>query len=163
MDCVSARTLTVTITGPVLTSRMTSGVAVPWASRGNSVRFDHPDFRLFVKIDQFFKININDCESNPCQGEESYCYDLVNSYECKCQAGLEGRSCEINIDECALAPCQHGTCQDAVGDYICHCKTGYSGRNCSQVRFIETGEVTLSLTFSLNAHWFGFLESIKLT
>ena len=95
------------------------------------------DFRCSCALGfegKFCEINRNDCESNPCEGAESYCYDLVNNYECKCQAGLEGRNCELNVDECALGPCHHGTCQDGIGDYTCHCKPGYSGRNCSQVR-----------------------------
>ena len=60
----------------------------------------------------------------------------VNDYECKCQSGLEGKSCEINIDECQPNPCQHGTCEDRIGHYVCNCEgTGFEGINCNQVKY----------------------------
>ena len=51
------------------------------------------------------------------------CTDLVNDYSCACQPGYTGKSCEVNIDECAPAPCQNGAaCTDQVNDYSCACQ-----------------------------------------
>ena len=36
------------------------------------------------------------------------CNDGVNGYTCTCAAGYSGVHCDVNIDECASAPCQNG-------------------------------------------------------
>lgn len=42
-----------------------------------------------------------------------------------------GRNCEVNIDDCAGAPCQHGgTCHDEVGAFTCECPAGFEGERC---------------------------------
>ena len=85
------------------------------------------------------EININECESNPCQNEAT-CYDFDNRYECKCVAGYEGKNrifkelfqidilgknCEFEIDECLSNPCQnHGICTDKLASYSCRCFPG---------------------------------------
>jgi hypothetical protein len=58
--------------------------------------------------------------------------DGINEYTCDCQGtGFEGVHCQINIDECASAPCVHNsTCQDLINDYACQCHPGYAGKNC---------------------------------
>lgn len=45
---------------------------------------------------------------------------------CKCEAGFEGKYCEVNIDECISptggSPCQHGgVCTDGISRYDCDC------------------------------------------
>lgn len=66
---------------------------------------------------------------SPAGGE---CLDLGQSVLCRCQAGFTGANCQVNIDDCASAPCQNaGTCQDGVNDYTCSCTLGYTGKNCS--------------------------------
>ena len=81
---------------------------------------------------KFCEIDVDDCASNPCQGELNYCYDLPNDYRCECQVGFEGKSCEKNIDECQSSPCKYGKCIDGIGDYTCECDSGYTGKNCTQ-------------------------------
>lgn len=60
------------------------------------------------------------------------CLDLGQSILCRCQLGFTGANCQINIDDCALNPCQNaGTCQDGLNDYTCSCTLGFTGKNCS--------------------------------
>ena len=37
--------------------------------------------------------DINECASDPCQNNGS-CTDMVNAYECSCEAGYNGTHCE---------------------------------------------------------------------
>uniref|UniRef100_A0A4W5RMI9 Delta-like protein n=1 Tax=Hucho hucho TaxID=62062 RepID=A0A4W5RMI9_9TELE len=60
------------------------------------------------------------------------CLDLGQSVLCRCHSGFTGANCQVNIDDCASAPCQNaGTCQDGMDDYTCSCTLGYAGKNCS--------------------------------
>eukprot|EP00058_Branchiostoma_floridae_P022648 XP_002608138.1 hypothetical protein BRAFLDRAFT_126258 [Branchiostoma floridae] len=50
---------------------------------------------------------------------------------CDCPAGLDGKTCEIDIDECASGPCQNGgSCHDGINSYTCQCPIGYQGNHC---------------------------------
>ena len=54
---------------------------------------------------------------------------VVNA--CVCDAGFTGTNCEIDVDECAPAPCQNGgACLDLVNGYTCSCVAGFTGTNC---------------------------------
>lgn len=58
--------------------------------------------------------------------------DLGESVLCRCRPGFGGPDCNINVDDCASAPCQNaGTCIDGINDYVCRCTLGFSGKNCS--------------------------------
>ncbi|MEZ4289881.1 MAG: calcium-binding EGF-like domain-containing protein [Myxococcota bacterium] len=47
------------------------------------------------------------------------------------RAGFTGTNCEIDVDECAPAPCQNGgACFDLVNGYTCSCVAGFTGTNC---------------------------------
>ncbi|XP_051158624.1 protein crumbs isoform X1 [Leptopilina boulardi] len=76
------------------------------------------------------EININECESNPC--EEGTCTDRIGGYTCECNEGFEGEYCQHDIDECKrYTPCVNGTCIDGRADYFCTCEPEYGGKNCS--------------------------------
>ena len=75
----------------------------------------------------------------------------VNNYECKCQSGLRGKSCEENIYDCEPNPCIHGICMDKIGGYKCDCDKGYTGTNCTQVHSLiyKTFEMILIFIFRM--------------
>ncbi|XP_020367649.2 protein crumbs homolog 1-like isoform X1 [Rhincodon typus] len=76
-------------------------------------------------------ININECESNPCQGVHVDCIDRVNGYNCLCSPGYEGENCTTETNECLTNSCKNnGTCLDGIGNYTCDCQPGYTGINC---------------------------------
>lgn len=77
------------------------------------------------------EIDIDDCESQPCQ-HGGQCKDELGGFRCNCTStGFTGNYCEINIDECAPLPCKNnGTCTDRINDYQCGCIAGYAGKNC---------------------------------
>lgn len=76
-------------------------------------------------------VDINDCESAPCQ-HNGLCIDELNGFHCNCSStGYTGEFCQVNIDECASNPCTNGAeCIDKVNDYVCQCYLGYEGKNC---------------------------------
>ncbi|XP_019615858.1 PREDICTED: fibropellin-1-like [Branchiostoma belcheri] len=72
------------------------------------------------------------CEPNVCQngGNCTSCFGDSTNY-CDCPDGFDGKTCEINIDECASGPCQNGgSCHDDVNSYHCVCPIGYQGDHC---------------------------------
>ncbi|XP_076260124.1 cell polarity complex component crumbs [Rhynchophorus ferrugineus] len=75
------------------------------------------------------EININECESDPCNFGN--CIDQIGSYVCECFEGYEGVHCDKDIDDCANNPCIHGSCIDKVANYTCNCNPNYGGKNCS--------------------------------
>lgn len=64
------------------------------------------------------EIDIDDCESMPCQNQ-GVCIDKLGAFECTCAGtGFSGENCEINIDECQSNPCENfGICADKINDY----------------------------------------------
>ncbi|XP_028845065.1 protein eyes shut homolog isoform X2 [Denticeps clupeoides] len=67
----------------------------------------------------------------PCANGGVCVLNNATSYSCICPPGWSGRSCLVNIDNCADHWCQNGgTCVDAVDGYSCVCQTGYNGTYC---------------------------------
>ncbi|KAI5637364.1 EGF-like domain-containing protein [Phthorimaea operculella] len=61
---------------------------------------------------------------------QPFSLETASGFECVCVAGTKGPHCEVNIDECAESPCNHGKCIDGVGSYTCECLPGYEGNHC---------------------------------
>ncbi|XP_045483741.1 protein crumbs isoform X3 [Harmonia axyridis] len=103
--------------------------------------------------------DINECESNPCQFDGTclersnislyhsltgtnfdgmvpeifrgeFNYNSAAGYECVCIAGITGKNCEIDIDECQSSPCVHGKCENLINSYSCTCNDGFEGERC---------------------------------
>ena len=54
------------------------------------------------------------------------CSDHRNSHRCTCRPGFNGSYCDVNVNECASAPCRNGaTCHDLTAMYHCDCAPGY--------------------------------------
>ena len=79
---------------------------------------------------------INECEASPCLSQ-STCIDLPNGFECNCVAGLSGRFCEENINDCIDNPCINGECIDELNSYKCVCQSGFFGKNCDTDDYYE--------------------------
>ncbi|XP_010836094.1 PREDICTED: sushi, nidogen and EGF-like domain-containing protein 1 [Bison bison bison] len=57
------------------------------------------------------------------------------SYTCSCLSGFTGRTCHLDVNECASHPCQNGgTCTHGVNSFSCQCTAGFRGPTC------ETGK-----------------------
>ena len=87
---------------------------------------------------------INLCQSDTlnCDPLHANCLHLGPGLDgCECTAGYEsaafdqmtglglGLNC-VEIDECAPAPCVHGSCADQFLGFACNCTSGYSGVLC---------------------------------
>ncbi|XP_068169572.1 lactadherin-like isoform X2 [Antennarius striatus] len=105
------------------------------------------------------------CSPNPCLND-GLCEiiaptrrgDVFNEYICKCQPGFEGVHCQININDCAVQPCNNGgMCRDLDGDYSCQCPSPYVGKQC-QLRCIsllgmEGGSIVESQIYASSVHY----------
>ena len=80
----------------------------------------------------FMHLQVDFCESNPCQNNAS-CYATVGNYTCACTAGWKGYHCTTEVDACESSPCQNGgTCsKKPKAEYECTCTNEYEGAQCS--------------------------------
>ncbi|XP_033643609.1 protein crumbs-like isoform X1 [Asterias rubens] len=77
------------------------------------------------------ELEINWCDSNPCQNEGSNCTSTRETFVCVCGPGWEGTFCEVKLPDCASGACQNNaTCKDLDYGYECTCAPGYSGDDC---------------------------------
>ncbi|XP_033947396.1 LOW QUALITY PROTEIN: protein crumbs homolog 1-like [Pseudochaenichthys georgianus] len=78
--------------------------------------------------------DVDECQSNPCEGARSNCVNGENSYSCLCPLGSGGEDCQGNVTTCSEDTCQHGgTCVD-IPDFghRCQCAAGYQGMDCEE-------------------------------
>ena len=54
------------------------------------------NFELDTDLNLIFLLDVNECESNPCQNGGT-CGDEINSYNCSCLAGYSGLDCESGM------------------------------------------------------------------
>lgn len=63
--------------------------------------------------------------------------DLVNGFQCLCNAGFEGSLCEIETKKCLSQPCMNGgSCIELNHAYKCKCARGFNGSNCEVCGFL---------------------------
>ncbi|XP_078337815.1 uncharacterized protein LOC111100868 [Crassostrea virginica] len=96
-----------------------------------------------VNLDFVFKQFPSDCDdwnsciSNPCLN--GICQDKLDGFECHCQYGFFGDTCEWNIDDCDENACaNNSTCQDGSANYTCLCKEGFKGDLC-EIAMVDGG------------------------
>lgn len=73
------------------------------------------------------------CDTVDCG--HGFCHPTLDGvdYECQCEAGWEGYSCDVKIDDCQFANCQNGWCVDlGKGITACVCHPGWYGVNCTE-------------------------------
>ena len=96
-------------------------------------------------------VDVNECDSNPCQNGAT-CDDSLtapseiaaHAYRCTCVAGWQGFNCADDIDECLSHPCANGApCVESstnetvsVHAYSCLCVPGFTNGLC-QYTFIS--------------------------
>uniref|UniRef100_G3TV86 Coagulation factor IX n=1 Tax=Loxodonta africana TaxID=9785 RepID=G3TV86_LOXAF len=114
-------------------------------------------FENTEKTTEFWKqyVDGDQCESNPCLNG-GMCKDDINSYECWCLAGFEGKNCELGkTDQDARCSIKNGRCKQfcktgADGKVVCSCTTGYrlaeDQKSCEPAVPFPCGRVSVSLT-----------------
>jgi hypothetical protein len=72
------------------------------------------------------------CGEQPCL--HGTCLAEGDGFQCECESGYSGPTCEIDDDDCAAQPCENGgTCLDGVAAFTCDCSTapGWGGPLCA--------------------------------
>ncbi|XP_038071934.1 LOW QUALITY PROTEIN: uncharacterized protein LOC119740641 [Patiria miniata] len=79
------------------------------------------------------------CFPNPCQNN-GQCVTTGSSFQCNCQAGYTGTTCQVG-SACVSNPCFNGGACSSIGSaFQCSCPTGFSGTQCE----IRPGNACLS-------------------
>lgn len=86
-------------------------------------------------------INIDDCESNPCENGAT-CEDGIADYTCKCPEPVldgitwGGKNCSVKLLGCLNHGCQNDAkCipiyEEEIHSHFCKCQPGFYGEDCS--------------------------------
>ena len=87
------------------------------------LHFEREEFKSVYMINAGYtgpncRLDINECQSDPCENSGQCTEPLTDMYQCICQAGYTGINCEVDIAECASDPCQgHQVCEDLPNAY----------------------------------------------
>ncbi|XP_012881416.1 PREDICTED: coagulation factor IX [Dipodomys ordii] len=109
-------------------------------------------FENTERTTEFWKqyVDGDQCESNPCLNGGS-CKDDINSYECWCKLGFEGKNCELD----ATCNIKNGRCKqfckNGTGNQvICSCTEGYklaeNQKSCEPAVPFPCGRVSVPFT-----------------
>lgn len=91
---------------------------------------------------KYCEINIDDCDSNPCQNK-AQCVDLLNTYKCICPPNYTGRNCETTFNYCSLPETSCSStntkrCIPIPGGNKCECLPRFTGLKCeTQIDYCE--------------------------
>ncbi|XP_008582608.1 PREDICTED: coagulation factor IX, partial [Galeopterus variegatus] len=107
-------------------------------------------FENTEKTTEFWKqyVDGDQCESNPCLNGGS-CKDDINSYECWCRYGFEGKNCELD-STCSI---KNGGCKQfckntADSKVVCSCTEGFQlaedQKSCEPIVPFPCGRVSVS-------------------
>ena len=106
-------------------------------------------------------------ESGSCIDSNTDYTLAVDHYQCECVHGYAsgaGGNCDIDVDECASAPCQNGAaCADstttnssiATGGYRCTCVDGFASGSCDYSPIVAAYASDCNLSVSSDAEVFG--------
>ena len=73
------------------------------------------------------KLPIVDCSSDPCKNG-GFCTNVDNHFDCQCQTGWYGKTCEKEIIKCSLDTCSsNGQCENEKNGFVCKCDPGWTG------------------------------------
>ncbi|XP_048837194.1 protein jagged-1b [Brienomyrus brachyistius] len=77
--------------------------------------------------------DLNYCGTHqPCKNGGTCANTEPNEYQCLCQEGFRGRSCDIVENACLSNPCLNGgTCADDPSGFSCVCAEGWTGHACA--------------------------------
>jgi hypothetical protein len=89
-------------------------------------------------------VDIDDCAAAPCQ-HGALCIDGTFHFDCVCTAGWTGRTCELDVDECARRPpCSSAQrCFNDAGTFSCACADGGSTALCAPATTLRPIELLI--------------------
>lgn len=78
--------------------------------------------------------DLNYCGTHqPCLNRGTCVNTEPNEYQCICEEGFRGRTCEIVEHACLSSPCANGsTCVEDSSGFQCLCPAGWSGPTCTE-------------------------------
>ena len=88
------------------------------------------DFNQPYPWSAMFFTAVDECESSPCS-IHGLCENQLAGFQCRCQDGWSGSTCNQPPDACYQHQCQNGaTCVPGQNSYDCLCPSEYSGVHC---------------------------------